>query len=274
LFPQFSHVHLIQDKLVVNGVDLVNRDELSVSQQRELQRYIDANAHLLGFLDKEKEAKEAADAGGVYRGGTYNTSLASLAGAAAAAGAAKAAEAGANNRAGANSEATAADALASPRHQYQSYSLGRAPPPLSSQYEDSSSAYARPPSATQSLNRMGAGSPSSEYGYGGPGKRKGVSWSDVVDPSPVPGRARSNSPPNISSYRNSVGWKNDGSKTSYFRVTSATPWPSLTMPIAGITGTPRWHATEVRPIQQLTSKGCGQPNTLFPKLKLPQIDFI
>lgn len=42
----------------MNGVDLVNEDELSPSQHRELQRYIDANAHLLGFLDKEKEQEE------------------------------------------------------------------------------------------------------------------------------------------------------------------------------------------------------------------------
>lgn len=46
------------DKLVVNGCDLVNRQQLSSSQNRELQRYIDANAHLLGFLDKEREEKE------------------------------------------------------------------------------------------------------------------------------------------------------------------------------------------------------------------------
>lgn len=39
---------------MVNGCDLVNRTELSISQNRELQRYIDANAHLLGFLDKPK----------------------------------------------------------------------------------------------------------------------------------------------------------------------------------------------------------------------------
>ena len=46
------------DKVVVNGCDLLNRDQLSESQNRELQRYIDENSHLLGFLDKEKEEKE------------------------------------------------------------------------------------------------------------------------------------------------------------------------------------------------------------------------
>uniref|UniRef100_A0A915D941 Uncharacterized protein n=1 Tax=Ditylenchus dipsaci TaxID=166011 RepID=A0A915D941_9BILA len=50
-----SHV----DKVVVNGVDLLNRKDLSNSQNRELQRYIDENAHLLGFLDKEKEEAAA-----------------------------------------------------------------------------------------------------------------------------------------------------------------------------------------------------------------------
>lgn len=255
----------------MNGVDLVNRDELSASQQRELQRYIDANAHLLGFLDKEREEKDATDPGGVYKGGTYSTpSLGSLAGAAAAAGAAKAAESGANaDRAGTNGEN--ADSLASPRRQYQSYSLGRAP--LLSSYEDSSSAYARPPSATQSLNRMGAGSPSSEYGYGGPGKRKGVSWSDVVDPSPVPGRARSNSPPNISSFRNSVGELTIAKNTN-FRVTLVTPWPSLMIHNTAVTiDTPRWHATEVLRIPRLTNKGCVWELQIVPKNSNIPTDF-
>lgn len=48
----------VPDKLVINGVDLLNEEELSNSQQKELQRYIDANAHLLGFLDKEKDELE------------------------------------------------------------------------------------------------------------------------------------------------------------------------------------------------------------------------
>lgn len=38
----------------MNGCDLLNRNQLSQSQNRELQRYIDENAHLLSFLDKEK----------------------------------------------------------------------------------------------------------------------------------------------------------------------------------------------------------------------------
>lgn len=42
------------DKIVVNGVDLVNRAQLSTSQNRELQRYIDNHAHLLGLYDKSK----------------------------------------------------------------------------------------------------------------------------------------------------------------------------------------------------------------------------
>lgn len=157
----------------MNGVDLVNRDELSQSQQRELQRYIDANAHLLGFLDKERQEKEAAEA------------------------AAKSKYSGPMSRPGGDFSMPS-----SAKPSYNSFSLDRAPQQRS--FDDSSSAaYARPPSATQSLNRaLGAGSPYSEYG--GPGKRKGVSWSDV-DPSPVPiGRARSNSPPQNSYYRNSV----------------------------------------------------------------------
>ncbi|GMR61007.1 hypothetical protein PMAYCL1PPCAC_31202, partial [Pristionchus mayeri] len=36
-----------------NGVDLLNRAELSPSQNRELQRYIDANKHLLEYRDRE-----------------------------------------------------------------------------------------------------------------------------------------------------------------------------------------------------------------------------
>jgi hypothetical protein len=63
------------DKLVVNGCDLLNREELSASQNRELQRYIDANAHLLGFLDKSKEEevtlfdpKKGYSLGGRYSG--------------------------------------------------------------------------------------------------------------------------------------------------------------------------------------------------------------
>lgn len=59
------------DKVVVNGVDLLNRKDLSQSQNRELQRYIDENAHLLGFLDKEKEEKEAAVKNNVHS--NYNS---------------------------------------------------------------------------------------------------------------------------------------------------------------------------------------------------------
>jgi hypothetical protein len=162
----------------VNGVDLVNRDELSQSQQRELQRYIDANAHLLGYLDKEREEKEAAEA--AHRASKYN---------------------GPMNRPPFGEFSTTQQTNVKPS--YNSFSLDRAPNHKQHSFDDSSSAaYARPPSTTQSLNRaVGAGSPYSEYG--GPGKRKGVSWSDV-DPSPVPtGRARSNSPPQ-NYYRNSV----------------------------------------------------------------------
>jgi hypothetical protein len=39
---------------VVNGVDLVNRAELSSSQNVQLQRFIDNNSHLLGFFDRPK----------------------------------------------------------------------------------------------------------------------------------------------------------------------------------------------------------------------------
>lgn len=44
----------LQDKIVVNGVDLVNRAQLSNSQNRELQRFIDNNSHLLGFYDRAR----------------------------------------------------------------------------------------------------------------------------------------------------------------------------------------------------------------------------
>lgn len=51
----FSLTQSIQDKVVYNGVDLVNQEELSSSQRRELQRYIEENAHLLQFSDKPRE---------------------------------------------------------------------------------------------------------------------------------------------------------------------------------------------------------------------------
>ncbi|KAJ1348643.1 hypothetical protein KIN20_003993 [Parelaphostrongylus tenuis] len=40
-------------KVVINGCDLVNRHELSSSQDRELQRYIDNNRHILIYKDRE-----------------------------------------------------------------------------------------------------------------------------------------------------------------------------------------------------------------------------
>ncbi|KAH7732011.1 Protein GEI-15 [Aphelenchoides avenae] len=43
------------DKIVVNGTDLVNEEELSNSQKVQLQRYINEHAHLLG--EKEDESK-------------------------------------------------------------------------------------------------------------------------------------------------------------------------------------------------------------------------
>ncbi|VDN57375.1 unnamed protein product [Dracunculus medinensis] len=48
-------------QLLLNGCNLVNRCELSRSQDRELQRYIDANSHLLryGYRDGESYSKKA-----------------------------------------------------------------------------------------------------------------------------------------------------------------------------------------------------------------------
>ncbi|ETN70181.1 hypothetical protein NECAME_05002 [Necator americanus] len=43
----------IDNKVAVNGCDLLNRHELSSTQDRELQRYIDNNAHILYFKDRE-----------------------------------------------------------------------------------------------------------------------------------------------------------------------------------------------------------------------------
>lgn len=40
------------NKVVLNGCDLLNRHQLSRSQERGLQRYIDENAHLLQYVDK------------------------------------------------------------------------------------------------------------------------------------------------------------------------------------------------------------------------------
>ncbi|KAI6214842.1 hypothetical protein M3Y94_00316000 [Aphelenchoides besseyi] len=61
------------DKVVVNGVDLVNRAELSASQNRELQRYIDSHSHLLGFYNRPKDEKEGGKSVGEYAGGRYDT---------------------------------------------------------------------------------------------------------------------------------------------------------------------------------------------------------
>ncbi|KAI1729864.1 CBR-GEI-15 protein [Ditylenchus destructor] len=60
--PQTISVSPAQpDKVVINGVDLLNQEELSESQKRELQRYIDSHSHLLGFMDKDKDDKEEND---------------------------------------------------------------------------------------------------------------------------------------------------------------------------------------------------------------------
>jgi hypothetical protein len=64
------------DKVVVNGVDLVNREQLSKSQNRELQRFIDNNSHLLGFYDRPKDERDSvATNDGGYFGGKYDASL-------------------------------------------------------------------------------------------------------------------------------------------------------------------------------------------------------
>ncbi|CAJ0956470.1 unnamed protein product, partial [Mesorhabditis belari] len=48
------------DKIVINGVDLVNQDELSQGQLRELQRFIDENSHILKFMERPlEEPKES-----------------------------------------------------------------------------------------------------------------------------------------------------------------------------------------------------------------------
>ncbi|CAD5214832.1 unnamed protein product [Bursaphelenchus okinawaensis] len=51
------------DKVVVNGCDLVNRTQLSNSQNRELQRFIDRNSHKLGFYDRPHDEKEPESQG-------------------------------------------------------------------------------------------------------------------------------------------------------------------------------------------------------------------
>lgn len=43
----------LEEKIAVNGVELVNRHELSSTQDRELQRFIDNNAHILQWKEKE-----------------------------------------------------------------------------------------------------------------------------------------------------------------------------------------------------------------------------
>ncbi|KAL3125026.1 hypothetical protein niasHT_000631 [Heterodera trifolii] len=162
----------IPDKLVVNGVDLVNRDQLSVSQNRELQRYIDANAHLLGFLDKDNEQQQQTDGGGEKR-----TPL----------------------------TISVTEQKFSPISPGQTSGISDKLPLSSAASSFSSPAYGRPPSAfaAASLNR--AGSPysmggGSEYG----GRRKGVSWSDVVEEPRPTTRTRSNSPPPASFIRHSM----------------------------------------------------------------------
>uniref|UniRef100_A0A7E4VJJ2 Uncharacterized protein n=1 Tax=Panagrellus redivivus TaxID=6233 RepID=A0A7E4VJJ2_PANRE len=52
-----SNVEL-KDKIIDHGCDLLNRHELSTAQNRELQRFIDANKHLLNISDKEREEQE------------------------------------------------------------------------------------------------------------------------------------------------------------------------------------------------------------------------
>lgn len=48
-----SNVEL-KDKVIDHGVDLLNMEQLSHSQKRELQRFIDANAHLMNVSDRER----------------------------------------------------------------------------------------------------------------------------------------------------------------------------------------------------------------------------
>uniref|UniRef100_A0AC34QTX7 Uncharacterized protein n=1 Tax=Panagrolaimus sp. JU765 TaxID=591449 RepID=A0AC34QTX7_9BILA len=52
-----SNVEL-KDKVIDHGVDLLNMEQLSGSQKRELQRFIDSNSHLLQISDKEREERE------------------------------------------------------------------------------------------------------------------------------------------------------------------------------------------------------------------------
>jgi len=48
----------LKDKVIDHGVDLLNMNQLSNSQRKELQRFIDANAHLLNISDREREERE------------------------------------------------------------------------------------------------------------------------------------------------------------------------------------------------------------------------
>ncbi|CAI4233230.1 unnamed protein product [Auanema sp. JU1783] len=49
-----SYQTIEREKVCVGGVDLVNRHQLSNYQDKELQRFIDANNHLIHWVDEEK----------------------------------------------------------------------------------------------------------------------------------------------------------------------------------------------------------------------------
>ncbi|KAL7071478.1 hypothetical protein ACQ4LE_009082 [Meloidogyne hapla] len=172
----------VPDKLVVNGVDLVNEDELSPSQHRELQRYIDANSHLLGFLDKEKEQEEELKKKYYVQGEPWDihrsvgsleinnqkthNSLKQNPSNGTSLGVGRGGAKGVGDSLGASAHATG-------RKLQQNGSNPHYP------FDDDLDY--RPTSTTQSLS-IGTPMSLSDY-YGGPGgKRKGVSWSDVVDP--------------------------------------------------------------------------------------------
>ncbi|KAK0396991.1 hypothetical protein QR680_001935 [Steinernema hermaphroditum] len=168
-------------QIVLNGVELVNRDQLSPSQDRALQQFIDANSHLLQYADRPPIAPQSSP--GKKSPSNYNSLRQRLG-----AGSPRTADTGGYNTI---DKYFRPDSSASnPSYQERNLSVDSSPlhrfSSLQNSPRDRTSNF-DPDRYSKSLNRVH--SPHSDIVNG---KRKEVSWYDGVSSGNA--RARSHSP--------------------------------------------------------------------------------
>lgn len=208
------------NKIVVNGCDLLNRHELSPTQDRELQRYIDSNAHILQYKDRDAGPGQDTMKCGSYGSSNYGSNYGTLNYSDSGYGSANyggpsygrtVRSASNTNDVYPSSGFNNQDAYSAPRNTYSSYSRTTSTPATTTNLDD-------PFGIIESFDRkVAAAQAAPPSSFGSLKSRKGVSWLDQE-------RARSLSPA-TSHFQNQRGMSQYGSagSLSHLRDRTASP---------------------------------------------------